>query len=837
VKRVAWLHEGWELARSAPGTVPDPSALARVRLEWHPAQVPGTVASALRHDPDLPGPFDRDDWWYRVRFAAPERREGVRHRLRFEGLATLAEVWLNGEPLLSSRNMFAPCAADVTDRLHAKNDLAIRFASLESAPPPKRPRARWKSALVSRPGLRALRTTLLGRMPGWTPAVDPVGPWGAVALESIERLDLESLELHATVQGEMPHLRVEARIAPLEGARIEEARVRIEGRAHALAIEEGEIARVHGEIEVPEAPLWWPHTHGAPSLASCRLEVRSGDEWIAFDADRIGFRRIELDEREGGVRFAVNGVPVFCRGACWTPLDILRLRAEPEALRGALVQLRDAGANMLRIPGNTAYESDHFYALCDELGILVWQDFMFANLDYPVADAQFRADVEEEARALLERLHAHPCIAAYCGGSEVAQQAAMLGLPAEAWSNELFSERLPALLRELHPGIPYFPSTPWGGPLPFHPGEGIAHYYGVGAYRRPLSDARLAQVKFAAECLAFSQVPEEESLERAFGTATPAPHHPRWKARQPRDNGAGWDFEDVRDHYLRELFRVDPVALRSRDVARYLALSRAVPGELMRRVFAEWRSSSSTCGGALVWLHRDLVPGAGWGIVDAYGEPKSAYWFLKRAWAPRAVHVTDEGLNGLAIHVVNESAEPLAATVELDLVRADGVVLDSARHGVLVPARATFTFNSEAMLGHFADSTAAYRFGPARHAVAIARLADVEGRTLAEDFPFPEGLDLPMLGAAPVRTELRWLEGGRVAASVTADAFLQDVRVACEGFAPDDNHFHLAPGREKRLVFRPLGAHAARFEARLEALNLASPLRLRAGRDAKDRAA
>jgi beta-mannosidase len=430
VKRVAWLHEGWELARSAPGTVPDPSALARVRLEWHPAQVPGTVASALRHDPDLPGPFDRDDWWYRVRFAAPERREGVRHRLRFEGLATLAEVWLNGEPLLSSRNMFAPCAADVTDRLHAKNDLAIRFASLESAPPPKRPRARWKSALVSRPGLRALRTTLLGRMPGWTPAVDPVGPWGAVALESIERLDLESLELHATVQGEMPHLRVEARIAPLEGARIEEARVRIEGRAHALAIEEGEIARVHGEIEVPEAPLWWPHTHGAPSLASCRLEVRSGDEWIAFDADRIGFRRIELDEREGGVRFAVNGVPVFCRGACWTPLDILRLRAEPEALRGALVQLRDAGANMLRIPGNTAYESDDFYALCDELGILVWQDFMFANLDYPVADAQFRADVEEEARALLERLHAHPCIAAYCGGSEVAQQAAMLGLPA-----------------------------------------------------------------------------------------------------------------------------------------------------------------------------------------------------------------------------------------------------------------------------------------------------------------------------------------------------------------------------------------------------------------------
>jgi len=257
----------------------------------------------------------------------------------------------------------------------------------------------------------------------------------------------------------------------------------------------------------------------------------------------------------------------------------------------------------------------------------------------------------------------------------------------------------------------------------------------------------------------------------------------------------------------------------------------------MRRVFAEWRSGASECGGALVWLHRDLVPGAGWGIVDAYGRPKAAYWQLKRAWAPRSVHLTDEGLNGLAIHVVNEAAEPLAATVELELVRADGVALDSARHGVLVPARGTLTFNAEAMLGHFADSTAAYRFGPPRHAVAAARLLDVDGRTLAEDFHFPEGLDLPVLGEGHVSSELRWIEGGRVAATLVCDAFLQDVRVACEGFAPDDNHFHLAPRREKRLVLHPRGEPASRVEARIEALNLAAPLRPRATRDAGDRAA
>ncbi|HSN20480.1 MAG TPA: hypothetical protein VLS49_07380, partial [Usitatibacter sp.] len=350
-------------------------------------------------------------------------------------------------------------------------------------------------------------------------------------------------------------------------------------------------------------------------------------------------------------------------------------------------------------------------------------------------------------------------------------------------------------------------------------------------------DVRLSQVKFATESLAFSNVPDEEGTREVLGTPTPAPHHPKWKARQPRDNGAGWDFEDVRDHYLRELFGVDPAALRSRDLGRYFALSRVVPGELMRRVFAEWRSGGSSCGGGLVWLHRDLVQGAGWGIVDAAGRPKAAYWYLKRAWAPRSVHLTDEGLNGLAIHVVNEAREPLAAAVELDMLRADGVACDRARHGVLVPARGTITLNAEAMLGYFSDSTAAYRFGPPRHEAIVARLLDVDGRTLAEDFHFPEGMDLPLRRDAQVRAEARWAEGGSVVASIACDAFLQSVCLACEGFVPDDNHFHLAPRQEKRVVFRPVVPGTARFAARLEALNLAAPVTLRASRDAGDRAA
>ena len=257
-----------------------------------------------------------------------------------------------------------------------------------------------------------------------------------------------------------------------------------------------------------------------------------------------------MDRENGRVQLVVNGRPVFCRGACWTINDFRSLAGDAEALRQALVLARDAGINMLRVGGTMIYESELFYSLCDELGILVWQDFMFANMDYPFADAAFHDEAEREVAHQLGRLQRHPCLAVYCGGSEIEQQAAMLGLPATEWSNAFFSDELPRLCAARHRGIPYFPSTPTEGVLPFHPSTGISHYYGVGAYRRPLEDVKHARVKFTSECLGFSNVPDGEAMEQVFGDARPVPHHPRWKAGVPRDSGAGWDFEDIRDHYL-----------------------------------------------------------------------------------------------------------------------------------------------------------------------------------------------------------------------------------------------------------------------------------------------
>jgi beta-mannosidase len=443
-----------------------------------------------------------------------------------------------------------------------------------------------------------------------------------------------------------------------------------------------------------------------------------------------------------------------------------------------------------------------------------------------VADAGFREAIVLEAAHQLKLLRRHACIAAYCGGSEVAQQAAMMGLPAEQWSNDFFDDTLRQMCAEASPGVPYFPSTPWGGALPFHVGTGIAHYYGVGAYRRPLADVKTARVRFTPECLGFSNVPDRPTMDLVMDGATPPPHHPRWKARVPRDGGAGWDFEDIRDHYLRVLFDRDPVALRSEDLDSYYAISRVVTGEVMRRVFAEWRAPQSGCGGALVWFLRDLLPGAGWGLIDSTGRPKAAYWYLKRAWAPRSIHLTDEGLDGLAIHVTNDSAAPLAASVEIETYRHGRHVVASATMAVEVRAHGAISLGADALIGRFTDATHAYRFGPPKQDVVAVRLVEsASGAILSEDFHFPVGLDLPLQHGEPT-CEVAAESDGNVVVTVKSDVFLQAVSLGCKGWLPDDDYFHVVPGRPKRIVFAPAGP-AAPFRAELAALNATEVVSLR----------
>ena len=212
---------------------------------------------------------------------------------------------------------------------------------------------------------------------------------------------------------------------------------------------------------------------------------------------------------------------------------------------------------------------------------------------------------------------------------------------------------------------------------------------------------------------------------------------PMWKNGVPKDPGTDWDFDDVRDHYLKQLYDVDPEQLRTSDPDRYLALSKNVSGEVMSEVFGEWRRPASGCGGAFVLWLRDLVPGAGWGLIDSAGAAKPVLRDLRGVLAPVAIWMTDEGMGGYAVHVANDGADALDATVAVELSQ-DGRRVDGGQLNIEVPPHSAWSGDVETIMGHWADVAYTYRFGPPAHDLVIVELR-ADGEVLGSARRYPLG--------------------------------------------------------------------------------------------------
>jgi beta-mannosidase len=328
-------------------------------------------------------------------------------------------------------------------------------------------------------------------------------------------------------------------------------------------------------------------------------------------------------------------------------------------------------------------------------------------------------------------------------------------------------------------------------------------------------------------------VPAEETIEAMLPQAPGrlAGHHPLWKAGVPRENEADWDFEDIRDHYLRLLFDVDAPELRRVDRSRYLELSRVLTGEILAEVFGEWRRGASSCGGGLVlWLH-DLLPGAGWGLIDHRGNPKLAYYHLKRALAPIAVWTVDEQLGGVVAHVANDNPTPLSASLRVALYRGREQRVEEARAPVELEAHGQGAWNLETVIGHFLDVGWSYRFGPPAQDTVVVTLEQHENeetKMLSQTMRFPAGRPLQRespqtLGLA---AQAEALADGCVRVVLSCRRLAYGVEMHVPGFLPDDDGFSIEPGGERVVVLRPTGTDGSLRDIRVSAVNMDGRIRI-----------
>ncbi|SIR63383.1 glycoside hydrolase family 2 protein [Williamsia sterculiae] len=785
------------LTACEPGTLARPSELTDARQVANlPVDSPGlvsTVDSWRTLCPD--GATDDLDWWLQATVDADTTTT-----IRFDGLTFPATVFVDDQVAATVESMFLPVTVVVPAGTHR---LTICFHSLTAWAKKRRPRGRWRSSLVATQGLRWARTTLLGRAPvyGGNPA--PVGVWRAVSIHPLPAVD----DLRVRAQPDTGLVDVDGVCHSGDGAAADGLRltVAIIDAVTGEQVGSGDTqSRADGgftvAVSVPEPRLWWPNGYGEQHRYRA---VVSGD--VETVERTIGFRTLAADVADDGFRLMVNGVPIFCRGAVWTPADPAGLYTDEENIRRRLTALAQAGATMVRIPGGLVYEQPEFWTVCAELGLLVWQDAMLATFDPPddLSDVMIR-----ELRTVLDAVSGNPAIAVVSGGSETIQQPVMLGLAGEAYRMPLLEQGFRSVAEER--GIPYVESSPSAPPgsgrFPLRADTGVSHWFGVGGYRRPLADVRSAGVRFAAESLAFAIPPSPDAVEKYFGSAAAAGHLPVWKAGVPRDRGSAWDFEDTRDHYVAELFGIDPMALRSRDPERYLQLGRVTVAETMFRCYVHWRADP-TCGGALVLTVGDLAPGAGWGLLDVDGSPKLPVAMLTRVWRPVTVLLTDVGMAGIRIDVHNDTDRDLVGAIDLVATGDGGATVIEGSRPVTVAARGSVTMVDAEVTGVFRDLSDAYRFGP-QVATAVEVGLRVAEHIVARDVlvvderpwaPTPS----PMTAVATRLDESAWeLE-------IRSDVAVRWVEIRCTGWEAEDSVFHLAAGLPYRVRLTPLTSQVA----------------------------
>lgn len=780
---------------------------------WHKATVPGSVHTDLLANKLIEDPFYRDnepklqwvgktDWEYRTTFDAPAallRRRNV--ELVFEGLDTYATVFLNERRVLDADNMFRTWRVDAKGALQAgSNTLRVVFRSPVNEILPRMKALGYELPASNDQGEKTSPHTRKAPYQygwDWGPRFVTCGLWKPARLEAWD--DARLIDLHVTQN----HLSQEAAqlnaAVEVESSGSSDAVVVVEDPSDKRVAARQTVKLSKGtnrfalKLSISNPQLWWPAGLGSQKLYTLRARLLSGEKVSDELSTRVGLRTLELRQQTDAAgksfTFVVNGVPVFAKGANWIPADSFPERVTRERYRHLLASARDANMNMLRVWGGGYYESDDFYALCDELGIMVWQDFMFACSMYP-GDEKFLESVRAEATDNVRRLRNHPSVVIWCGNNEVETAWHHWGwkqnLPAKLWDDykKIFHGVLPEVVAEHDPTRPYWPSSPSSNLEEDSDSQriGDVHYWEVWHASKPFDYYERQRPRFLSE-YGFQSFPLMETV-KAY--TLPSDHDiqsPVMLAHQKHPRGN----QLIREYMLRDF--PEP-----KDFESFLYASQVLQAEGIKVGAEHLRRIMPHNMGSLYWQLDDCWPVASWSSVDYFGRWKALQYYARRFYSPVLLspHVED---GQVKLYVVSDRTAPLRAELRVRLLDFDGRALSETTNPVEVAPLISKTYQSlpvNALLQ-----------GKDPSKVFLHCELTVGGNVVSSNALFFRPFKDLSLPAPNVATQVSRARGA-TSVTLSTDRLARGVYLSVEGLEGSfaDNFFDLLPGREVSVEFR-----------------------------------
>jgi beta-mannosidase len=787
------------------------------KADWHSAIVPGCVHTDLLNNKLIDDPFYRDneqklqwigktDWEYQTTFdLAPETRARGNIELVFEGLDTYANVFLNEESLLDADNMFRTWRVDCKRLLKpGANTLRIRFRSPINEVLPLMAKMNYQLPAGNDQGEKTSPHTRKAPYQfgwDWGPRFVTSGIWRPVYLESWDKARVEDLHiLPQQVTAAAANLTAEVEVVANTEAT---ATIVVDNLTDKSIAAKREVNLVPGsnrvllDFVIARPALWWPNGLGTHPLYSFKARLLINGKLIDANTTRTGLRSLELrqqrDDSGKSFTFVINGEPVFAKGANWIPADSFPTRITRAKYRQLLESARDSNMNMLRVWGGGIYERDDFYELADEMGILLWQDFMFGCSLYP-GDQAFLDNVKQEAIDNVKRLRNHPSIVIWVGNNEIESGWFHWGwkneLPAKLWDDYLkvFYGVLPEVCSSLDPSRPYWPSSPSSNLEEDNESQkmGDVHYWQVWHAALPFSEYEKQFPRFMSE-YGFQSFPQIETVNTY---TTPADHDIQSPVmmvhqRHPRGN------QLIREYMLREYSE-------PKDFESFLYVSQVLQAEGIKIGAEHLRRIMPHNMGSLFWQLNDCWPVASWSSIDYTGRWKALQYYARRFYSD--ILVSPQLENGkLNIFVVSDRLQPASAQLNLSLLDFEGNQLWGQRRDIEIPPRTSrsyLTVPTNTMLA-------------AKNSKEVFLLAEVlvDGKLVSSNEKFFEPYKNLSLPPSQIKTEVVTVRGG-FKVTLSTDKFARSVYLSVpnhNGFF-SNNYFDLIPGRNVEVLFRPSGA-------------------------------